>query len=70
MSEEPSNPDHSYATRERLGKIELALFGENGRGGMVKDVNDIKANLGIVRTLGVPILIAVVTAVIMKVLPF
>lgn len=30
----------------RHGKIELALFGSNGRGGMVKDVASIKASLG------------------------
>lgn len=31
--------------RERHAKIELALFGPDGRGGMVKDIADIKNTL-------------------------
>lgn len=42
---EKDNP--GFVTRSefnlRFGKVELGLFGADGRGGMVKDVNDIKS---------------------------
>lgn len=53
---------------KNVNKINLALFGENGRGGMVKDLQEIKSSLksatSIIKSLGVPIVIAVVAALI------
>jgi len=42
-SESKDNPFVSAETcNQRHGKISLALFGQDGRGGMVKDVGDLK----------------------------
>jgi hypothetical protein len=52
-------------------RMELAIFGKDGRGGMVRDVGDIKANLrsvtGIVRTVVIPIVVPIIVAVIISV---
>ena len=52
-------------------RIELALFGKDGRGGMVKDVGDIKSDLraatGIVRTVIIPIVVPIIVAVLISV---
>ena len=54
-------------------KINLALWGKDGRGGIVKDIADIKSQLkvysGVVRQLAVPILVAVIVAVLAKLIP-
>ncbi len=44
MTEKKDNPGFVRVVdcRERHSKIELALFGEDLRGGMVKDIGDIK----------------------------
>lgn len=47
-----------------VDKISLALYGEDGRGGMVSDIKDIKAYTGIARQVLVPIVIAVVSALL------
>jgi hypothetical protein len=53
---------------ERHEKIELALFGKDGRHGMAAQVNNIENKLaaytGIVRTVLVPIGVSVLTALI------
>jgi hypothetical protein len=59
----------STSIREELKTIRIALVGENMRGGLVKDVADLKkersAMLEIVKTVAVPIIIAVATAIIL-----
>lgn len=54
-------------------KVELALFGEDGRGGIVKDIQDIKTKLeaysSVFRQFGVPVIVAILTAVIVRFLP-
>ncbi len=47
-----------------LDTIKYALVGKDLRGGIVKDVADIKSATGFIRSIGVPILVAVVTAAI------
>jgi len=44
MSEKKENPGFVRVAdcRDRHGKLELALWGEDGRGGMVKDIGEIK----------------------------
>ena len=44
---EKDNPEYVRVEecRQRHAKIELALFGPDGRGGMVKDIGDIKNTL-------------------------
>jgi hypothetical protein len=53
---------------ERHERIELALFGKDGRGGMANQVNNIENKLaaytGVLRTVVVPIVVSVVTALI------
>ncbi len=73
--EEPHNP--KYVTSEQcalvvkgfsedLKTIQKALVGDDMLGGIVKDLSDVKRDLGhatgIVRNIGVPIIVAVVTA--------
>lgn len=52
--------------RERHEKIELALWGKDGRGGMVKDIADVKMKLevatGVIRTIVIPIVVPLVLA--------
>ena len=41
----PGNPGKYVTQRQcnvQFGKVDLALFGKDGRGGMVKDLSDIK----------------------------
>lgn len=47
MLSEKDNPEYVRLEecRQRHAKIELALFGSDGRGGMVKDLGDIKNTL-------------------------
>lgn len=43
--ENPGNPGRFVSQRQcsaQFGKVDLALFGKDGRGGMVKDLSDIK----------------------------
>lgn len=51
-----------------INKISLALWGKNGRGGMIKDMQEIKSSLNattsIIKSIGVPIIAAVISAVI------
>lgn len=65
MTDEKDNPGVFVRVedcRERHTKMDLALFGLDGRGGIVKDIQDIKAYSGIVRQVAVPIVIAVLSA--------
>lgn len=54
-------------------KINLALFGEDGRGGIVNDIQEIKSKLNVyssaLRQVAIPIAIAVITAVLVRLLP-
>jgi len=54
--------------RDDVKKINLALWGKDGRGGLVKDVSDLKkersTTLGIAKSIATPIIIAVVSSVI------
>lgn len=59
-------------TNERMHKFDLALFGEDGRAGMVKDIADIRSDLaiiksatGLMRQILVPILSSLITAGVM-----
>lgn len=38
-----NNP--SFVTRTEFKKVDLALFGSDGRGGIVKDIGDIKSSI-------------------------
>ena len=53
----------------KIDKIELAMFGENGRAGMVKDIAEIKKDLatamGIVRSVLLPVALPLIVGVIM-----
>lgn len=62
-------------TNERMHKFDLALFGEDGRNGIVKDITDIKSDIaiiksatGLMRQIFVPILSSLITAGIMYVI--
>lgn len=50
MTEKKRNP--RYVRRpefnKRFGKVELALFGADGRGGIVKDIGDIKGSVKVI----------------------
>ena len=63
-----NNPSRVYVRiedcREISGKIMLALFGEDGRGGIVKDVQEIKSATSIIKTVIVPVVISVSAALI------
>jgi fructose-specific phosphotransferase system IIC component len=55
-----------------MHKFDLALFGEDGRNGIVKDITDIKSDIaiiksatGVLRQILVPILSSLITAGIM-----
>lgn len=54
-------------------KVNLALFGPDGRGGIVKDIQDIKTKLesysSVLRQFAAPIAVAVVVALIVRFLP-
>jgi len=57
---EKDNPGNS-----RVGKMELALFGEDGRGGIVSDISDIKADMRVIKSWSgftKPLFVAIVTA--------
>ena len=58
---------HSKKNDEEHHKIEVALWGENGRGGMVKDINDLKLWIKIGGII-IGILSPVVTAYLVKIL--
>ena len=49
---------------DKINKFDLALFGKDGRNGIVADIRDIKAYTGIVRQVVVPIVIAVASALL------
>ena len=49
---------------ERHEKVELALFGKDGRGGIVADLADIKSKLSVVRQFLLPLAVAVFSAVL------
>lgn len=59
----------STAIKDELKTIRTALVGEDMRGGIVKDVSDLKSQGStvalIVKSVVVPIIVAVVTAVIL-----
>lgn len=54
-------------------RVNLALFGPDGRGGIVKDIQDIKTKLdsysSVLRQFAAPIAVAVVVALIVRFLP-
>jgi len=54
---------------KKIQKMELALFGEDGRGGMVADISEIKNKLtaatSILRSIVLPIVIPLIVGVIM-----
>ena len=56
--------------RDELRMIRIALVGEDMRGGLVKDVADLKkersTTVEIVKAVVVPIIVAVITAVVMS----
>jgi len=69
------NPNTSYVTRAEcfqisgdikkdLNTIKLTLVGEDMRGGLVKDLQEIKAATSVLKTVVVPIVISVVSALI------
>lgn len=51
-------------------RINLALWGEDGRGGIVKDIQDIKAQLGAyggaLKQFAVPIAVSIIVAVLVR----
>lgn len=49
-------------TRHR--KLDLALFGEDGRGGIVKDIAEIKAATSVLKTVFLPIILSITASVI------
>lgn len=73
-SEEHDNPGpvvHLSDCRERhsvvdarVDKLELALFGKDGRGGMVQDISQIKSATGFLKSILVPIVTAALSAII------
>lgn len=50
--------------REELHTIKLALFGKDMRGGIVKDIQEIKSATSILKSVGLPIAVAVISSVI------
>jgi len=50
--------------REELKTMKVALVGEDMRGGLVKDVQEIKSATGFVKTVFLPIIMSVSAAVI------
>jgi len=60
----------SASIKEELKAIRTALVGEDMRGGLVKDVADLKkersTTLEVVRSVVVPIIVAVATAIIVS----
>lgn len=55
---------HVEDCKERHERIEMALFGKDGRGGIVADLADIKSKLSVVRQFLLPLTIAVCSAVL------
>jgi len=75
MMPRKKNPNMSYVTRAEcfqisgdikrdLNTIKLTLVGEDMRGGLVKDLQEIKAATSVLKTVVVPIVISVVSALI------
>ena len=75
--EEPHNPKYVTSNQCReihglcsaqfkgdLQKIHKAIAGDDMRGGMVKDLADLKSKLGIVKTVLLPITLSVVCALL------
>lgn len=60
----------SCATTVSIEKVNLALWGEDGRGGIVKDIQDIKSQFkiygGTIGRFGLPIVVAVIVAVLVR----
>ena len=51
----------------KVVKMELALFGKNGRAGIVKDIGDIKSDMKVIKSwtgFAKPLLIAVITGAV------
>lgn len=59
---------------KELQIIKKALVGDDMRGGLVKDVSDLKkersTGVEITKTVVMPIVIAIITAIIIRLLPF
>ena len=71
--EEPHNPkyvtmvqcnEHQTTFKDELQTIRMALIGNDMRGGIVKDMGDLKAKLGIFKTVLLPIAISVASAIL------
>lgn len=70
------NPTSALAVKvesleKSMGRVELALYGEDGTGGMAKDLTDIKASLrlwGQLKTFGLGIATTVIAAIIIAVM--
>lgn len=69
------NPSSKYVTleqcsgttsqfREEIHTLKLALFGEDMCGGIVKDLHDIKSQTSLVKSILLPIIIAVASSLI------
>jgi len=72
MSKKKNNPQYVLKSdcKEIMDKIEIALWGVDGRGGIVKDIGDIKASLrlwGQLKTFGLGIASTVIAALIIAV---
>jgi hypothetical protein len=67
-SNKPSDDEPLYVTvadcQTRHTRLELALFGEDGRGGLVKDVQEIKTSTNVFRSIALPVIISLATALI------
>lgn len=60
-------PDENNPLETKVAKLELALFGENGRGGIVKDISDIKSDMKIIKSwtgFSKPLFVAIITGVV------
>jgi len=65
-NEEKGNPGSL-----RVDKMELALFGKDGRGGVVSDISEIKSDIKVIKSWSSftkPLFVAIVTASIIYIL--
>jgi hypothetical protein len=78
MPKKSNNPSDTISLKidfimEDVKKINLALWGSDGRSGLVKDVAELKSQgstaILILKSVVVPIIVAVVTAVIISGIP-
>ena len=51
-------------TAARVDRLELALYGKDGRGGMVRDISEIKTQTRALKTVLVPLVASVLSALI------